>query len=285
MIRSAVDTHVIPVDRPTVDPEIETHYSTRWDEAARLSSTVKGRLEQARLYDFLGQWFPPASARVADIGGGPGVHAGWLRKQGYDVVLLDPVQRHVDQAVAAGISAQLGDARRLPWPNESFDAVLLAGPLYHLPDASDRRLALREALRVLRLGGVVAAVAINRAANLIGSTLANTLLARQDIVRDILDTGQSADNDRMAHCYYHRESELRSELINAGLRPVNIFGLTGPGGWLTVMIDAHFKSQPYSDRLAEHDPLDTALECSRLADQMPELVAASSLFLAVGQKG
>lgn len=274
----------VSLARLTVDPEIEAHYSSRWDEAARLSSTVKGRFEQTRLYDFLGQWLPPAPGRVADIGGGPGVHAGWLREQGYDVTLLDPVQRHVDRAEAAGISAQLGDARRLPWANESFDAVLMAGPLYHLPEASDRRLALREALRVLRPGGVLAAVAINRAANLIGSTLANTLMARQGIVRDILDTGHSAHNERMAHCYYHRESELRSELTNAGLRPVNVFGLTGPGGWLTVMIDAHFKSCPYSGKLADHDPLDTALECSRLADRMPELVAASSLFLAVGQK-
>lgn len=194
------------------------------------------------------------------------------------------MQHHVDQAEAAGIAAQLGDARHLPWKNESFDAVLMAGPLYHLPDASDRRLALREAMRVLRPGGAVAAVAINRAANLIGSTLANTLLTRQGIVQAILDTGHSADNERMAHCYYHRESELRTELSTAGLRPVTIHGLTGPGGWLTVMIDAHFKSQPYSDKLADHDPLDTALECSRLADRLPELVAASSLFLAVGQK-
>ncbi|WP_350279126.1 methyltransferase domain-containing protein [Kribbella sp. HUAS MG21] len=280
-----MDTPVIPLDRPSVDPAIERHYSSRWDEAARLNSTVKGRLEQARLYDFLGQWFPSAPARIADIGGGPGVHAGWLRDQGHDVVLLDPVQRHVDQANAAGITAELGDGRRLPWPNESFDAVLMAGPLYHLPDASDRRLALREALRVLRPRGVLAAVAINRAANLIGSTLANTLLTRHGIVRDILGTGHSAANERMAHCYYHRESELRSELVSAGLRPVNIFGLTGPGGWLAVMIDAHFKNQPYTDKLAQHDPLDTALECSRLADRLPELVAASSLFLAMGQKG
>lgn len=280
-----MDTPVIPIDRPTIDPAIETHYSNRWNESARLRSTIKGRLEQARLYDFLGQQFPQAPARVVDIGGGPGVHARWLREQGYEVELLDPVQHHVDQAQAAGITAQLGDACRLPWSDESFDAVLMAGPLYHLPDPSDRRLALREALRVLRPGGVVAAVAINRAANLIGSTLANTLLTRQGIVRDILDTGHSADNERMAHCYYHREIELRNELISAGLRPVNIFGLTGPGGWLTVMIDAHFKTQPYTGKLAEHDPLDTALACSRMADQMPELVAASSLFLAVGQKG
>jgi ubiquinone/menaquinone biosynthesis C-methylase UbiE len=280
-----VDAQVAPTDIPAVDPAIQSHYSNRWDEAARLGSTLKGQLEQARLYDFLRRSFPTAPARVADIGGGPGTHAAWLQDQGYEVVLLDPVQRHINQANAAGLDAGLGDARRLPWPNESFEAVLMAGPLYHLPEASDRRLALREAMRVLRPGGVVAVVAINRAANLIGSTLANTLLARHRIVQAILATGHSADNDRMAHCYYHRESELRNELVNAGLRPVSVHGLTGPGGWLTVMIDAHFKSQPYSDKLADPSPLETALECSRLADQMPELVAASSLFLAVGRKG
>ncbi|MFB6726836.1 class I SAM-dependent methyltransferase [Kribbella sp. NPDC056345] len=279
-----MDTPVLPAADSLVDPAIQTHYSTRWDESARLHSTLKGQLERQRLYDFLTEVFPSAPARVADVGGGPGAHAGWLREQGHDVTLLDPVQSHVDQASAAGITAELGDARRLPWANETFDAVLMAGPLYHLPEAADRRVALREALRVLRPGGVLAAVAINRAANLIGSTLANTLLARHGIVQDILDSGHSADNERMAHCYYHREVELLNELILAGLYPVKIHGLTGPGGWLTVMIDAHFKSQPYSDKLAEHDPLDTALECSRLADQMPELVASSSLFLAVGRK-
>lgn len=57
-----MDTPVIPMDMPAVDPAIETHYSSRWDEAARLSSTVKGRLEQARLYDFLSRSFPSAPA-------------------------------------------------------------------------------------------------------------------------------------------------------------------------------------------------------------------------------
>jgi hypothetical protein len=211
------------------------------------------------------------------------VHATWLKDRGYDVELLDPVERHVDQAAAAGISAVQGDARRLPWDNEEFDAAFLAGPMYHLPEPSERRLALREAVRVTKLGGFVAVVAINRAANLIGSTLANTLLERQGVVTEILRDGFSARNDRMAHTTYHTVAQLRSELTNVGLRGVTIHGLTGPGGWLTVMIDAHYNDQPMPDSLREPDPLRTALECSRLADGHPELVQASSLLFGVGQ--
>jgi hypothetical protein len=126
-------------------------------------------------------------------------------------------------------------------------------------------------------------VAINRAANLIGSTLANTLIERQGVVTEILRDGFSPRNDRMAHTTYHTVAQLRSELTNVGLRAVTIHGLTGPGGWLTVMIDAHYNGMPLPDSLQEPDPLRTALECSRLADSYPELVQASSLLFGVGQ--
>ncbi|TWD80281.1 methyltransferase family protein [Kribbella amoyensis] len=268
----------------TVDAEIEVHYTTRHDEAVRLSGTLKGRLERVRVGELLGRYLPPPPARVADVGGGPGVHASWLQAAGYDVELLDPVRRHVDQATAAGIASVQGDARRLPWDNEDFDAVLLAGPMYHLPEAADRRLALREAIRVLRPGGFVAVIAINRAANLIGSALANRLLERQQVVTEILETGFSPDNERMAHTTYHTVTQLRSELVNSGLRGVTVHGLTGPGGWLTVAIDAHFRDQGLPDSLNQPDPLETALACSRLADRCPELVPASSLLFAVGQR-
>lgn len=267
----------------TTHLELEKHYTERYDEANRLGSTIKGRLELARVQDLLSRYLPPPPAAVADIGGGPGIHAGWLTERGYHVELLDPVGQHVDQAAAAGISAVRGDARRLPWDNEEFDAAFLAGPMYHLPEPSERRLALREAIRVTRLGGFVAVIAINRAANLIGSTLANTLIERQGVVTEILRDGYSARNDRMAHTTYHTVAQLRSELTNVGLRGVTIHGLTGPGGWLTVMIDAHYNNRPLPASLQEPDPLATALECTRLADSYPELVQASSLLFAVGQ--
>ncbi|WP_328330785.1 methyltransferase domain-containing protein [Kribbella sp. NBC_00382] len=263
---------------------VEVHYTERCDEEVRLRGTWRGRFELARMQHLLMQYLPEAPAEVADIGGGPGVHACWLKERGYEVELLDPVERHIEQATAAGINAVLGDARRLPWENEHFDAALLAGPIYHLTEASDRRLALREAIRVVRPGGFIAVVAINRAANLIGSTIANTLLTRQQVVTDILDTGFSPDNERMAETVYHTTTQLRTELVNAGLASVTIHGLTGPGGWLTVAIDRYFGEIELPDLLQQPPPMDTALECSRLADRHPELTPASSLLFAVGQR-
>lgn len=266
-----------------VTSEIHQHYTDRHDEASRLTSTVKGRLELQRVRDLLARYLPPAPAKVADIGGGPGVHAAWLIDRGYEVELLDPVQLHVDQARALGVPAVLGDARQLPWDNESTDAVFMAGPMYHLTDAADRRLALREAARVLRPGGVIAVIAINRAANLIGSTLANRLHQRREIVEDILETGFSTRNERMAETGYHTVTQLRTEMSQV-LSTVTVHGLTGPGGWLTVVLDAHFGDSPLPDSFAHPDPLETALLCSRLADRQPELVHASSLLFAVGKR-
>jgi SAM-dependent methyltransferase len=88
-----------------------------------------------------------------------------LARDGYDVTLIDPVARHVEQAHAAAqrasvpVVSRLGDARRLDVEDGAPDAVLLLGPLYHL-DAGGRRRALTEAARALCPGGVLVAAAM-----------------------------------------------------------------------------------------------------------------------------
>ena len=61
-------------------------------------------------------------------------------------------------------TAVVGDARSLPVSDASYDVALLLGPLYHLPASEDRLQALREAHRVVRLGGMIVAAFICRAA-------------------------------------------------------------------------------------------------------------------------
>src|SRR5437763_84105 len=59
-----------------------------------------------------------------------------------------------------------GDAQHLSFRDDSFDAALVLGPLYHLTERSRRVRTLRETHRVVRSGGIVAAAAISRFASL-----------------------------------------------------------------------------------------------------------------------
>ncbi|MDH3517569.1 MAG: class I SAM-dependent methyltransferase, partial [Acidimicrobiia bacterium] len=131
-----------------MDPEILAHYTDRYDESARLNSDPFNRVELLRTQEILLRHLPDPPAVVLDVGGGPGVYASWLTGLGYEVHLVDVVDRHVGEASAqmpAPATAQLGDARALDFGDGAADAILLLGPLYHLPEKTDRLLALGEA--------------------------------------------------------------------------------------------------------------------------------------------
>jgi ubiquinone/menaquinone biosynthesis C-methylase UbiE len=102
-----------------------------------------------------------AGARVLDLGGGPGRYTGWLAARGHRVVLADLSPDLLDIArrrlTSPNVEAIVeADARDLStWSDGSFDAVLVLGPLYHLPEADDRTRAVREVMRVVRAGGIV----------------------------------------------------------------------------------------------------------------------------------
>jgi arsenite methyltransferase len=65
----------------------------------------------------------------------------------------------LDNATAAGVADRLsidtGDARKLPYSDESFDVVLSMTAIHNIPDAAGRRNAISEAWRVLRPGGQI----------------------------------------------------------------------------------------------------------------------------------
>jgi ubiquinone/menaquinone biosynthesis C-methylase UbiE len=147
-----------------VDPfqDVISHYEDHYDEHDRLSKDPVGRLELIRTHLLLDRYLPQPPAAILDIGGGPGVYAAALTEAGYDVELIDIVPRHIREATERGVRAQLADARELPAMDNSQDAVLLLGPLYHLQDRDDRIQAMGEAMRVARPGAPVFAAAISR---------------------------------------------------------------------------------------------------------------------------
>ena len=263
-----------------VAPEIIDFYTTAYDEVARLSSHAYNELEFLRTQELLRRHLPAPPAAVLDVGGGPGVHARWLVADGYDVHLVDPVERHLRQArESAGCSTELGDARALTARDASYDTALLLGPLYHLTDRADRVRALREARRVLRPGGLVAAAAISRYAVLLD--LASTGRLGPDssaTVLPILAAGRHDDRLGFTTAYFHTADELSSELTEAGFGGVRLYGVEGPA-WVSLKgVESYTGTS-----LAGSPLLESALVAARIAESDPALLVVSSHLLAVGQ--
>ena len=124
------------------EAELRAHYELG-EERDRLAAG-HGVLEFVRTTEIVLRHLPPAPARVADVGGGPGRYALWLAELGYEVEHRDLMPLHVrqveDDAVARGVRLRtaVGDARDLDLGDASVDAVLLLGPLYHLRRRADR---------------------------------------------------------------------------------------------------------------------------------------------------
>jgi SAM-dependent methyltransferase len=262
-----------------LDEQIRTYYESGV-ELARLEQGYS-RIEFERTKDLLERHLPSPPARVLDVGGGPGVYAEWLSGRGYAVRLIDPSPLHVREATerAAGrFEAVEGDARTLDELDESYDAVLLLGPLYHLTERGDRLRALAEAARVVRPGGVVAAAAISRFASLLDGLYGGYLSDPRFwpiVERDLAD-GQhrsppGIDAPAFTTAYFHHPDELRAEVAEAGFRVDGVFGIEGPG-WLVA--------DRWEDEQARRDILRVAREI----EQEPTVIGTSSHLLAVGRK-
>jgi ubiquinone/menaquinone biosynthesis C-methylase UbiE len=273
--------HNAPMTTPEVAPGILTFYAETIDESTRLTGSADGRLELVRTQELLRRHLPAAPAAVLDVGGGPGAHAAWLVADGYAVHLVDPVQRHIEQAERHGCTVESGDARSLSAEDSSYDVVLLMGPLYHLPDAADRHQALAEAFRVVRPGGLVAVAGINQYASLFEHT-AFAHLDQEPVranIEKILATHVHDGKRGFTEAYFHSPQLLEEEVREAGFQGVAVYGVEGPT-WSLLKATEQYTGESVADSAL----FASALTAARLAEPYPELLAASSHLLAVGVK-
>jgi ubiquinone/menaquinone biosynthesis C-methylase UbiE len=139
-------------------------------EWGRLERPHDGALEFEVNRAWISRYLPKPGARILDIGGGPGRYAIWLAEHGYNVTLADlssdllaiAREKAAEASVEleAIVEANAIDLSMLP--DESFDAALCMGPMYHLLDEGDRHAAAGELLRVTSSGGTVFVAFLNR---------------------------------------------------------------------------------------------------------------------------
>jgi ubiquinone/menaquinone biosynthesis C-methylase UbiE len=265
--------------------DVIAHYE-KADEDARLQAGWF-QLEFARTKELILRSLPPAPALVLDVGGGSGAYAGWLASLGYEVLLLDAVPKHIEQALKRSsrqerpiASIRVGDARKLEQNNNSVDCVLLLGPLYHLTERNERLTCLKEAFRVLRTGGTLFAAAISRYASLLDSLLHGFFDAPDffSILESDLSSGQHRNpTNKLQYfttAYFHRPDELVNELKVAGFKLQELAAIEGPG-WMAKDFDRLWSAVTQRERL---------LRCVRTVEHEPELIGVSPHIIAIGRK-
>ncbi|MFJ9388382.1 methyltransferase domain-containing protein [Nocardioides sp. NPDC101246] len=260
------------VSQKDIDRRIQAYYGrSGWNEAARLTGrSAQGSLEFERTQELIAERIRLGS-RIADVGGATGIHAAALADAGHQVILLDPVIEQVEKARAYGtFDAVVGDARALPFEDNSIDVVLVLGPLYHLAKREERLKALHEAIRVLRSGGWVFAAAIPRLARLSAVSDGITLPTGWE---SLIEQGTPPESGRFPGGHFHTGAELALELTDAGLLQVEVVGVEGPAGLALEQLTE-----------VDEDIRQAALTLARAVGGQPVVQDLSNHLLGMGRR-
>ena len=141
-----------------MNEEMLKNYYNKFNEDKRLNSrhgivefntSIKYILEYLKHFD---------NPKILDLGAGTGKYSGYLAELNYDVTAVELVKHNYKYITAnyPKVKAFLGNALDLKkFSDESFDFIIMFGPMYHLTSKDDKLKALAEAKRILKKDGII----------------------------------------------------------------------------------------------------------------------------------
>ena len=132
----------------------------RKDETERLNKSQAAKVEFLTTVKYIEKYLTPG-AKILDIGAGAGEYSIYFARKGYPVSALELADANI-AAFREKITSEdpidlvQGNALNLShYDNDSFDVVLLFGPLYHLHEEADKLRCIEEAKRVCKPDGKI----------------------------------------------------------------------------------------------------------------------------------
>ena len=144
----------------TDDAELVQEVYQRYNEDTRLNKSQAARVEFLTTVRYIEKYLAPG-ARILDIGAGAGEYSLHFARKGYQVSALELADANIAAFRAKmteydPIELVQGNAMDLSrYDDNSFDVVLLFGPLYHLHEEKDKLQCIEEAKRVCKPDGKI----------------------------------------------------------------------------------------------------------------------------------
>jgi len=142
------------------DTELVQEVYRRINEDSRLSKSQAARVEFLTTVRYIEKYLT-SGAKILDVGAGAGEYSLHFSRKGYQVSALELADANVAAFRAKmtdddQVDLVQGNALDLScYDNDSFDVVLLFGPLYHLHEEADKLRCIEEAKRVCKSDGKI----------------------------------------------------------------------------------------------------------------------------------
>lgn len=277
----------------TIDKAVLAYYE-EGREYNRLRTDI-GLIEFERTKEILLENLPSPPAVIYDIGGAYGEYSWWLSSLGYEVHLFDLSETNIklskelaeEYPGCSFAASEVCDARKVPRADNSADAVLLMGPLYHIIDYCERIRALKECCRLLKPGGVIFSAALTPFSVLLDkltvySPGGESYLENPDFLamveRELNDGCHLNPNKEvyagLGSSHLHTAKALKAELEAGGFSETVVHGVMG-GAWLANNIDELWKNEKSRNVL---------MTTVRLLDTHEEIIGLSGHLLAVSSR-
>lgn len=257
--------------------EVKNYYE-EYDEDRRLVKDNSHSIEFITTTKYLDRYMSEGD-KVLEVGAATGRYSFYYAQSGCDVTALELSEKHVDimkdklKNNPCSMEIFQGNALDLSeFNDEVYDVVLCLGPIYHLTTEEDRTRCIKECLRVLKPGGLIAIAYISKFAHFADSIKRNKEdindIGLQNIVRDGIES-----DDAKACFYFSTYDEIEKMMHDNEIQKTVHIATDGIADMLRSSVN-DFNDEEFDLWLKYH--LDTC--------ENPNLIGYSKHGLYIGRK-
>lgn len=224
--------------------ELELYYN-KFNEEKRLDSR-HGQVEFVTSMKYIHKYLyemeqtkPKEQIKILDVGAATGRYSVPLADEGYDVTAVELVKHNLARLKAKGstVKAYQGNAMKLKrFEDNSFDLVLVFGPMYHLHEKEEKEKALSEAKRVVRPDGIILVAYIMNEYSVI------TYAFKEKHIKEVMEVGML---DESFHCTkkandlysFVRTEDIEELNQSVGLERVQIVAADGAANYIRPFLN------------------------------------------------